>query len=45
MNAFYYPTGDSQKVSELEIEFTLDTGAACSILNYRTCLENAQFRQ
>ena len=45
MNAFYFPTGDSQKYSGLEIEFMLDTGAACSILNYRTFLEIAQFRQ
>ena len=45
MNAFYFPTGDSQKDSGLEIEFMLDTGAACSIINYRTFLEIAQFRQ
>ena len=45
MNAFYFPAGDSQKDSGLEIEFMLDTGAACSIINYRTCLEIAQFRQ
>ena len=45
MNSFYFPTGDCQKDSGLEIEFLLDTGAACSILNYRTFLENAQFRQ
>ena len=45
MNAFYFPTGDSQKDSTLEIEFKLDTGAACSIINYRTFLKIAQFRQ
>ena len=45
MNAFYFPTGDSQKDSGLEIEFMLDTGAACSIVNYRKFLEIAQFRQ
>ena len=45
MNAFYFPTGDSQKDSGLEIDFMLDTGAACSIINYRTFLEIAQFRQ
>ena len=45
MNAFDFPTGDSQKGSGLEIEFMLDTGAACSIINYRTFLEIAQFRQ
>ena len=44
MNAFYFPTGDNQKDSGLEIEFMLDTGAACSI-NYPTFLEIAQFRQ
>ena len=44
-NAFYFPTGVSQKDSRLEIEFMLDTGAACSIINYRTFLEFAQFRQ
>ena len=45
MNAFYFPTGDSQKESGLEIEFMLDTGAACLIINYGTFLEIAQFRQ
>ena len=45
MNGFYCPTGDSQKGSGLKIEFRLDTGAACSIIKYRTFLEFAQFRQ
>ena len=45
MNAFYFPTGDSQKDSGLEIELLLDIGAACLIINNRTFLENAQFRQ
>ena len=45
MNAFYSPTGDSQKDSGLEIEFMLDSGAACSKINYRTFLEIAQFNQ
>ena len=45
MNAFYSPTRDSRKDSGLKIEFMLDTGAACSIKNYRTFLETAQFRQ
>ena len=45
MNAFYFPTGDNQKDSVLEIELLLDTGAACSMRNYRTFLEIAQFRQ
>ena len=45
MNAFCFPTGDSQKDRGLEIEFMLDTRAACSIINYRTFLKIAQFRQ
>ena len=45
MNALYFPTRDSQKDSGLEIEFMLDTGAACSIKNFRTFLETGQFRQ
>ena len=45
MNAFYFPTGDSQKDSGLEIQFMLDTWAACLSINYRTFLENAQVRQ
>ena len=45
MNAFYFPTRDRQKHSGFEIEFMLDTGAAYSIINYRTFLEIAQFRQ
>ena len=45
MNAFYFPTGDNQKDSELEIELLLDTGAGCSILNYPTFSEIAHFRQ
>ena len=45
MNDFYFPTGDSRKVIGLEINFMVDTGAACSIINYRTFLETAQFRQ
>ena len=45
MNAFYFHTGDSQKDSGLEIEFMVETGAACSIISYRTFLKIAQFRQ
>ena len=45
MNAFNFPTGDCQKDSGLEMELILDTGAACSIINYRNFLEIAQFRQ
>ena len=45
MNAFDFPTGDSQKDSGLEIEFMLGTDAACSIINYQTFLEISQFRQ
>ena len=45
MDAYYFPTGVSQKDSGLEIKLMLDTGAACSIRSYRTLLEIAQFRQ
>ena len=45
MNAFHFPIGDSQKDSGREIEIMLDTGAACSIIIYRTFFEIAQFRQ
>ena len=42
-NIFYFATGDAQKDSGLEIEFMLDTGASCSIINYRTFWEISQF--
>ena len=42
-NIFYFATGDAQKDSGLEIEFMLDTGASCSIINYRTFWETSQF--
>ena len=45
VNAFYFPTGDSNKDSGLEIEFMIDTGAACSIINYRTFSEISKFLQ
>ena len=38
-NFFYFATEDAQKDSGLEIEFMLDTGASCSIINYRTFWE------
>ena len=41
-NIFYFATGDAQKDSGLEIEFMLDTGASCSIINYRTFWEISQ---
>ena len=44
-NVVYFPTGDKNKDSGLEIEFVVDTGAACSIINYRTFSEIAQFLQ
>ena len=44
MNASYFPIRDNQKDSGLEIEFMLDTGAACSIKNDRTFLEIPKFR-
>ena len=45
MNVFYFPTGDSKKDSGLGIEFVVDTGAACSIINYRTFCEVFHFLQ
>ena len=45
MDAFYFPTGESQKGSGLELQIMLDTGATCSIITYRTFPEIAQFRQ
>ena len=45
MIVFYFPTGDSKKDSGLEIEFMVDIGAACSIINYRTFCEFSQFLQ
>ena len=38
-NIFYFVTVDTQKNSGLEIEFMLDTGASCSVINYRTFYE------
>ena len=42
-NIFHFATGDAQKDSGLEIELMLDTGASCSIINYRTFWEILQF--
>ena len=42
-NTFYFATGDAQKDSGLEIEFMLDTGVSCSIINYRSFWEISQF--
>ena len=42
-NIFYFATGDAQKDSGLEIEFMLDTGASCSIINYRNFWEISEF--
>ena len=36
---FEFATGDIHKVSRLEIDFMLDTGPSCSIINYRTFRE------
>ena len=41
---FYFATGDTQEGSGLEIEFMLDTGASCSIINYRTFWEVCQLQ-
>ena len=43
-NLFYFATGDIQNDSGLEIEFMLDTGASCSIINYRTFWETCQLQ-
>ena len=43
-NIFNFATGDAQKDSGLEIEFMLDTGVSCSIINYRTFREMSQFQ-
>ena len=44
LNIFYFANGDTQKDSGLEIEFMLDTGASCSIINYRTFWETCQIQ-
>ena len=44
LNIFYFATGDTQKDSGLEIEFMIDTGASCSIINYRTFWEICQLQ-
>ena len=44
LNIFYFATGDTQKDSGLEIEFMLDTGASCSIINYRIFWEICQLQ-
>ena len=44
LNIFYFAIGDTQKDSGLEIEFMLDTGASCSIINYRTFWEICQLQ-
>ena len=43
-NLFYFATGDAQKDSGSEIGSMLDTGASCSIINYRTFWEISQFQ-
>ena len=43
-NIFYFATGVTQKDSGLELEFMLDTGASCSIINYRTFWEICQLQ-
>ena len=44
IDIFYFATGDTQKDRGLEIEFMLDTGASCSIINYRTFWEISQLQ-
>ena len=43
-NLYYFATGHAQRDSEPELEFMLDTGASCSIINYRTFWEISQFQ-
>ena len=43
-NIFYVATGDTQKDSGLELEIMLDTGASCSIINYRPFWEICQLQ-
>ena len=44
LNIFYFATGGTQKESGLGIKFMLDTGASCSIINYRTFWELCQLQ-
>ena len=44
LNIFYFATEDTQKDSGLEIEIKLDTGASCSIINYRFVCEICQLQ-
>ena len=44
LNIFYFATGDFQKDSGSEIEFMLDTGASCSMINYRNFWEICQLQ-
>ena len=44
LNIFYFATRDAQKDSGLEIEFMMETGASCSIINYRTFREIRQLQ-
>ena len=43
-NNFHFATGDTQKDSEVEIEFMLDTGASYSFTIYRTLWEFSQIQ-
>ena len=44
LNIFYFATGVTQKFGGLEIEYMLDTGASCSIINYRTFSQFCQLQ-
>ena len=44
LNIFYFATADTHKDSGLGIEFMLDTGASCSLNNYRTFWEIGQLQ-
>ena len=43
-NIFYCAAGDAIKDNGLEIEFMLDTGASCSVINYRIFWQMSQFQ-
>ena len=45
MNLYHFATGDNKKHSGLEIEFMIDPGSTCTIINYPTFIELNQLGQ
>ena len=45
MHLYHFATGDNKKHSGLEIEFMIDPGSTCTIINYPTFIELNQFGQ